>query len=76
MDEIINLILDFISPVFVWGTFLVLVTFFVMVSWALSYHWKNYSINKTKSSRIMRAYYIVSFILIGIMFISAITFSL
>ena len=76
MDRILDLILEYVSPTILWGVFAFLVFIFFIANSALSYHWKNYSINKTRGAKIMRLFNVVSLALLGIILISAIVYSL
>ena len=76
MDRYLDYFLDFVTPVVLWFAFGIALVIFLISNVALSYHWKNYSMNAKRSSRIMRAFRIVSVVLLGIMFLSVLTYSI
>jgi len=67
---------DFIPPVLLWIVFLVIILIFIVVSVALTYHWKNYNVDSKVVRRIKKVYFWVSGGFLLAMFVSAILYSL
>jgi len=73
--DIVESLPDFVSPVILWAAFFAVGVFFVIVTAALMYHWKNYNIDNRKSRKVMRIYFGVSGIFIFIMLISVMAYA-
>jgi len=68
-------IVDFISPSVLIGIFLLTVMVFIIVSIALMYHWRNFSVNPAATKRIIRVYFFVSGAFLLSMLFAAISYS-
>ena len=75
MDFSVEEVLDLISPLYLWMGFVVFAFIFAMFTLAINYHWKHYTIDRERSKRIMRVYYVISSVILGVMFLSIILFS-
>lgn len=69
-------LLDFISPVYLWGIWVVFLGVFAVLTVAIKYHWDNYTVDKKRAKKIMRMYYFVSLGLLGVMGLAALMFSI
>lgn len=65
---------DFIPPVLLWIVFLVIILIFIVVSVALTYHWKNYNVDSKVVRRIKRVYFWVSGVFLLAMLVSVISY--
>ena len=75
IDNLRGILLDFVSPLVLWVALAITVLIFVVVSVALTYHWKNYNVNSMVAKRLVRVYFTVSTIFLFIMLISIISYS-
>ncbi len=71
----IEFLLDFMTPSIVWGLFAVILVAFIIISAALAYHWREYSMRTKRGGEMIRLYILISSILLLIMFVSAVTYS-
>lgn len=76
MEDFREFLTDFISPAVLWLIFLVIVLVFVVISVALTYHWKNYNVNSVLVRRLRRVYFWVSGIFLAAMVIALVSYSL
>ena len=65
---------DFIPPVLLWMVFLVIILIFIVVSAALTYHWKNYNVDSKVVRQIKRVYFWVSGVFLLAMLVSVISY--
>ena len=65
---------DFIPPVLLWIVFLVIILIFIVVSVALTYHWKNYNVDSKVVKRVKKVYFLVSGSLLLAMLVSVILY--
>ena len=65
---------DFIPPVLLWIIFLVIILIFIVVSVALTYHWKNYNVDSKVVKRIKKVYFGVSGIFLLAMLVGVISY--
>ena len=65
---------DFIPPVLLWIVFLVIILIFIVVSAALTYHWKNYNVDSKVVRQIKRVYFWVSGVFLLAMLVSVISY--
>lgn len=65
---------DFIPPVLLWIVFLVIILIFIVVSVALTYHWKNYNVDSKVVRRIKRVYFWVSGVFLLAMLVGVISY--
>lgn len=73
--ELGDKLLDFVSPVVLWITFIFVILFFAALSTVLLYHWRNYNIDNKKEKAIKKLYFSVSALFIFIMFLSAVAYT-
>ena len=55
-----TVIVNFVSPSILWSVLAVIVLVFVVISFALMYHWKNYNVDSKVVSRLIKVYFLVS----------------
>lgn len=67
--------LSFLTTGFLWVVFVVMVLIYAVYTSILVYHWKRYSYAIRRTQRIKRLYFIVSTILILIMFLALLVYS-
>lgn len=65
---------DFIPPVLLWIVFLVIILIFIVVSVALTYHWKNYNVDSKVVKRIKKVYFGVSGVFLLAMLVGVISY--
>ncbi len=65
---------DFIPPILLWLVFLVIILIFIVVSAALTYHWKNYNVDSKVVVRIKKVYFWVSGVFLLAMLVSVISY--
>lgn len=65
---------DFIPPVLLWIIFLVIILIFIVVSVALTYHWKNYNVDSKVVKRIKKVYFGVSGVFLLAMLVGVISY--
>lgn len=69
--EFLDALLDFVSPEIVWGVFFLVAGVYGAVTLALGYHWKEYSVHRTKGRKMIRFYLLLSAVLFFVMLVSA-----
>jgi len=73
MDVLTDLLEEF-APGILWFVFFVVIAFTVAVAIALSYHWREYTIDSRKSNLMFRGYLVVAGILTFIMIMAALLY--
>lgn len=76
IDEIRALLSEFVPPIVLWVIYAIVVLIFVVVSVAITYHWKNYNVDSAMVGRLKKAYFLVSGAFLLAMAMSAIFYSL
>jgi ABC-type polysaccharide/polyol phosphate export permease len=59
-DNLRNLFAEAISPIILLALFSLAVVAFIVISMALTYHWRNYNVNSKLVGRLTRVYFWVS----------------
>ena len=72
MEEII---INLLSPGLLFGLFAVAVLFNVIVGVALSYHWREYSMDSHRSKQVYKTYVFVSVVLLGAMLVGILLYT-
>ena len=65
---------DFVPPILLWIVFLLIILVFIVVSAALTYHWKNYNVDSKVVGRIKKVYFWVSGVFLLAMLFGAISY--
>ena len=73
MEELLDTF-DSLAPGLLWFAALVVICFTAVVVLALSYHWKEYSVDSGRTNRMVRGYLVVSGILIVAMILNLILY--
>lgn len=68
-------LMDVMTPTVVWTIFAVALIAFVAISIALTYHWKNYTLDSKSPKRIIRFYFLVSLGFILLMTVGVIAYT-
>jgi len=75
-DEIRALLTEFVPPIVLWVIYAIVILIFVIVSVAITYHWRNYNVDSKMVGRLKKVYFLVSGAFLLVMAISAIFYSL
>jgi len=76
IDEIRNLLIEFVPPVVLWAVYGVVLLIFAVVSVAITYHWKNYNVNSKMVRRLKKVYFLISGAFLFVMLVAVISYSL
>ncbi|PIR97868.1 MAG: hypothetical protein COT89_02240 [Candidatus Colwellbacteria bacterium CG10_big_fil_rev_8_21_14_0_10_42_22] len=66
--------LDSLAPEFLWTSAFFVVIFTILIAWALSYHWREYSIDMHRDAKMFKGYLSIAGVLMVAMFLSLILY--